>query len=155
MSAQGDAGTASVRKPKLLELVCEAIRRKHYSPRTEETYTHWIRRYIYFHKKRHPAVLGEQDVTAFLNHLACDREVAAATQNQALSALLFLYREVLDAPLGWLDGLDRAKRPARVPTVLTRAEAQAIVGQLDGMRWLMASLLYGRDFGCANVLSCA
>ncbi len=124
--------SAGVQKPRLLDQVRDAVRRKHYSARTEDTYVHWIRRFIYFHNKQHPEQLRATEVTAFLNHLARDRAVAAATQNQALSALLFLYREVLDAPLGWLDALDRAKRPARVPTVLTRAEVQAIVGQLDG-----------------------
>ncbi|MGE5525494.1 MAG: integron integrase [Rhodospirillaceae bacterium] len=135
--------SAGASKPRLLDQVRDAVRRKHYSFRTEETYVHWIRRFIYFHDKRHPGQLGASEVTAFLNHLARDRAVAAATQNQALSALLFLYRDILDAPLGWLEGLDRAKRPVRVPTVLTRAEVQAIVSQLDGMRWLMVSLLYG------------
>ena len=131
------------RPPRLLEVVRDCIRRKHYSLRTEQTYVHWIKRFIYFHGKRHPLELGESEVTAFLNHLASDRNVAAATQNQALSALLFLYKEALDRPLAWLDGLERAKRPARVPTVLTRREAQHLLANLHGTRWLMASLLYG------------
>lgn len=134
---------AGAKQPKLLDQVRAAVRRKHYSPRTAESYTHWIRRFIYFHGIRHPSDLGEREVTAFLNHLASDRNVAASTQNQALSALLFLYREVLDTPLGWLNGLERAKRPARVPAVLTRTEAHAILDQFHGARWLMASLLYG------------
>ncbi|TAK83313.1 MAG: integron integrase [Betaproteobacteria bacterium] len=121
----------------------DAIRRRHYSLRTEETYMHWIKRFIYFSGKRHPKALGPAEVTAFLNHLARDLEVAASTQNQALSALLFLYREVLGTPLPWLDELERAQRPARVPTVLTRDEAQRLLAQMRGTQWLMASLMYG------------
>jgi hypothetical protein len=102
--------------PRLLNEVRNAIARKHYSYRTEQQYVHWIKRFIYFSGKRHPRELGAPEVTDFLNHLARDRDVAAATQNQALSALLFLYREVLVQPLPWLDALDRAKRPARLPT---------------------------------------
>ncbi len=94
------------RRPKLLEQVRDAIRLRHYSYRTEQTYVHWIRRFIFFHGKRHPAAMAEAEVTAFLNHLARDRDVAAATQNQALAALLLLYKEVLERPLPWLDGLN-------------------------------------------------
>ena len=130
-------------RPRLLQQVRDAVRRKHFSPCTEETSIHWIRRFIYFHGKRHPAELDEAEVTAFLNPLARDRKVAAATQNQALSALLFLYREALAQPLAWLDGLDRAKRPARVPSVLTRDEAAGLLARLQGTRWIMAALLYG------------
>src|SRR5688572_7878716 len=100
-------------QPRLLDQVRAVIRRKHYSYRTEQTYIHWIKRFIYFHGVRHPAEMGEAEVTAFLNSLVAGRGLAAATQNQALSSLLFLYREVLARPLDWLDGLDRAKRPAR------------------------------------------
>ena len=130
-------------RPRLQQQVRDAVRRKHFSPRTEETSIHWIRRFIYFHGKRHPAELDEAEVTAFLNPLALDRKVAAATQNQALSALLFLYRDALAQPLAWLDGLDRAKRPARVPSVLTRDEAAGLLARLQGTRWIMAALLYG------------
>ncbi len=130
-------------RPRLLDEVRNAIRRRHYSYRTEESYVEWIKRFIRFHGRRHPRELGEPEVTAFLNHLARDRQVAAATQNQALSALLFLYKEVLATPLAWLDGLERAKRPARLPSVLTGAEAQRLLSQLEGTKWLMASLLYG------------
>jgi len=129
--------------PRLLTLVHEAIRRKYFSRRTEQAYAHWIRRFIYFHGKRHPREMGEAEVTAFLNDLAATRKVSAGTQNQALSALLFLYKEVLGKDLAWLDGLVRAKRPARLPTVLTRAEVEALLAQLTGVRWLIASLLYG------------
>jgi integron integrase len=130
-------------RPRLLDQVRNAIRRRHYSYRTEESYVEWIKRFIRFHGKRHPRELGEPEVTAFLNHLARDRQVAASTQNQALSALLFLYKEVLATPLAWLDGLERAKRPARLPAVLTGGEAQRLLSQLEGTKWLMASLLYG------------
>jgi site-specific recombinase XerD len=98
---------------------------------------------IYFSGKRHPATLGEPEVTAFLSHLAVKLHVAAATQNQALSALLFLYKEVLGHQLGWLDGVQRATRPPRLPTVLTGAEVEGLLSQLEGTRWLIASLLYG------------
>ena len=129
--------------PKLLERVHQAIMRKHYSARTEESYVHWIKRYIFFHGKRHPLAMAEPEVTAFLNHLAVDRRVAAATQNQALSALLFLYQEVLERKLAWLEQLERVKRPARLPVVLTREEASRVIAQLEGTKWLMVSLLYG------------
>jgi site-specific recombinase XerD len=102
----------SPHKPKLLEQVRDVIRRKHFSIRTEQAYTDWIRRFILFHDKRHPLEMGEAEVTDFLTHLARVGEVAASTQNQALSALLFLYKEVLKQEIGWLDGVERAKKPA-------------------------------------------
>ena len=140
MSEEGDAHTRALR---LLEQVQDAVRRKHYSRRTEQAYSHWIKRFIYFNEKRHPAVMGATEVTTFLNDLATTRNVAASTQNQALSALLFLYKEVLGVALPWLEGLDRAKRPARMPSVLSRPEVQRLLSHLEGARWLMASLLYG------------
>ena len=121
--------TETIGKPRLLDLVRDAIRRKHYSRRTEESYVHWIKRFIYFSGKRHPAQMGAEEVTAFLNHLARERNVAASTQNQALSALLFLYKEALGTPLPWLDALERAMRPARLPTVLTPREVAAAAGR--------------------------
>jgi len=130
-------------RPRLLDLVREAIRRRHYSDRTEEAYVHWVKRFILFSGKRHPVELGAAEVTAFLNHLVRERNVAASTQNQALAAILFLYKEVLAHPLPWLAELDHAKRPVRKPTVLTQAEAQALLARLSGITWLMASLLYG------------
>jgi integron integrase len=129
--------------PRLLVQVRDAIRRRNYSYRTEDAYVQWIRRFIHFSGKRHPLELGAAEVTAFLNHLARERNVAAATQNQALSALLFLYREVLQQPLPWLDQLERAKRPARLPTVLSPAEVRRLLAAMQGTKWLMASLLYG------------
>jgi integron integrase len=131
------------RPPRLLDQVRDAIRRRHYSPRTEETYIHWIKRYIFFHEKRHPGNMGSIEVTQFLNYLARNLDVAAATQNQALSALLFLYRNVLGVQLPWLDGLERPKRPARLPTVLAPEQVKAVLAQLPGTWWLMVSLLYG------------
>jgi integron integrase len=138
----GTIGPAAA-APRLLGQLRDAIRRRHYSLRTEQAYVHWTKRFIYFSGKRHPRELGAVEVTTFLNHLATERNVAAATQNQALSALLFLYKEVLELPLPWLDALDRAKRPARLPTVLSRAEVQRLLAAMTGTKWLMASLLYG------------
>ena len=129
--------------PKLIDQVRSVIRVKHYSLRTEEAYWHWIKRFILFHKKRHPNEMRESVVSAFLSHLAVHKRVAASTQNQALSALLFRYKEVLKTPLDWIEGVQRAKRPARLPVVFTREEVQAILRNLEGTKWLMASLLYG------------
>ena len=131
------------RSPRLLDRLHEAIRIHHYSPRTEQAYVHWVKRFIYFHDKRHPSELGEIELTAFLNHLATERNVAASTQNQALSALLFLYKKVLGTELKWLDHLVRAKRPQRMPVVLTKDETTALLSALSGVHWLMAGLLYG------------
>jgi integron integrase len=128
---------------RLLDQVRDAIRRRHYSMRTEEAYTHWIRRFILFHGKRHPMDMAAPEVEAFLTYLAVAGNVAASTQNQALNALVFLYREVLEQEFGWLENFERAKRPERLPVVFIRPEAQAVLNRLDGTRWLMASLLYG------------
>ena len=138
-----DPNTPGSKPQRLLDRVRGAIRRLHYSRRTEETYIHWIKRFIYFSGRRHPAEMGEAEVTAFLNHLASERNVAAATQNQALSALLFLYKQVLGLPLDWLDQLDRVVKPARMQTVLTPGEVQRLLATMRGTKWLMASLLYG------------
>ena len=130
-------------KRKLLDQVRDTIRRKHFSIRTEQSYTEWIRRFILFHNKRHPREMAEPEVTEFLTHLARDGHVAASTQNQALSALLFLYKEALKQEIGWLEGVQRAKRPSRLPVVLTRDEVNKIFAQLHGAHRLMAGLLYG------------
>lgn len=130
-------------KPKLLDNVRDVIRRKHYSFRTEQTYVDWIRRFILFHGKRHPSEMAEAEVTEFLTYLARERKVAASTQNQALSALLFLYQEVLKQKIGWLEQLERVKRPARLPVVLTKDEVRAIFAHLHGTHRLMAGLRYG------------
>ncbi len=129
--------------PKLLDRVRGIIRLKHYSIRTENIYCDWIRRYILFHKKRHPQDMAEAEVTEFLTHLARDGKVAASTQNQALSALLFLYKEVLKQEIGWLGGVERAKRPIKLPVVLSREEVEKVLGHMSGTPKLMASLLYG------------
>lgn len=134
---------ASPRNPRLLDEVRTVIRLKHYSIRTEQAYTHWIRRFILYHQKRHPREMAEAEVVDFLSHLARDGKVAASTQNQALSALLFLYKEVLKTEIGWIENVERAKRPARLPVVLTRKEVRAIFDQLRGTYRLMAGLLYG------------
>jgi integron integrase len=129
--------------PRLIEQFRAAIRSRHYSRRTEKSYWYWIRWFIRFHGTRHPAEMGAGEATAFLSWLATERDVAAATQNQALSALLFLYQKVLGQELPWLDELVRAKRPVRLPVVLTEAEVGRLLGELRGVLRLMASLLYG------------
>jgi len=131
------------RPKKFLDQVRDALRLKHYSIRTEQAYVGWVKRYIYFHGLRHPSEMGAPEVEAFLTHLAVKENVAASTQNQALSALLFLYREVLQKPLeAPIDAL-RAQRPKRLPTVLTKEEAQKVLAHLTGTHQLMAKLLYG------------
>ena len=130
-SGSGQQSGSEIGRPRLLQRVHEAIRVRHYSRRTEEAYVHWIKRLIYFHGKRHPETMGEAEVTAFLNHLAVERHVAAATQNQALSAILFLYRQVLGRELPWLDGVQRPSRPPRVPVVLTRAEVERLLSVVE------------------------
>ena len=131
-----EAGPA---KPRLLDRVRAAARLRHDSRRTEAAYVAWIRRYIFFHGKRHPAEMGAAEVTRFLSSPAVAGRVAASTQNQALSALLFLYRDVLDLDLPWLDGVVRAKRPDRLPIVLTREEVGAVLRPLTGVPRLMRS----------------
>jgi integron integrase len=138
-----EASPPAPRPPRLLDRVREAIRSRHYSRRTEKAYVHWIRRFIFFHGKRHPAEMGAAEVTAFLTSLAVQDKVAASTQNQALSALLFLYREVLGVDLPWLEDVVRVKRPQYLPVVLTRGETRALLQQLNGVPRIMALLLYG------------
>lgn len=129
--------------PKLLDQVRDRLRLKHYSIRTETQYVQWIRRFILFHDKRHPKDMGVAELEAFLTHLAVEGRVAASTQNQALSALLFLYREVLAINLPWLDNVVRAKTPQRLPVVLTRQEVVSVLDGMSGVHGLMARLLYG------------
>jgi integron integrase len=130
-------------KPSLLEQVRRSLRLKHYSIRTERAYVDWIKRFIIYHKKRHPSEMGPDEIRQFLSHLATDRTVAAATQNQALCALLFLYRDVLQVELPFVEGIERARRPARVPVVLTREEARRVLSHTRGAYRLMGALLYG------------
>jgi integron integrase len=127
----------------LLEALRERIRFRHYSLRTERAYADWVRRFIRFNGKRHPRDLGAEHVTSFLSSLANQGRVAAATQNQALAALLFLYREVLGVQLPWMDEIVRAKRPKRLPTVLTSDEVRAMLDSMDGVHGLIARLMYG------------
>ena len=130
-------------KTKLLDQVRDAIRLRHLSPRTEAAYLGWIRRFILFHHKRHPNNMGAEEVQAFLSHLAVHAKVAASTQNVALNALLFLYRHILHQPWSELGPIAHAKRPRRLPTVFTQEEVTAVLAQLHGTSWLMASLMYG------------
>ena len=130
-------------KPRLLDQVRAAIRTRHYSRRTEETYLGWIKRFIFFHNKRHPGSMGADEVNAFLSNLAVEGHVSATTQNQALSAILFLYRYVLRDPLPWIEDIVRAQRPARVPVVLTSSEARMVIDQVEGVSRLVVQLLYG------------
>jgi len=129
--------------PKLLDRVRWHLRVKHYSVRTEQAYVDWIRRYILFHRKRHPNEMGEKEITDFLTHLAVEKSVAASTQNQAFSALLFLYQQVLERKVDFIDNVQRVTRPAKLPVVFTPEEARAVLGQLKGDYRLMAELLYG------------
>jgi integrase len=129
--------------PKLLDQVRDKLRVKHYSIRTEQTYVHWIKRYIFFHGKRHPKDLGTRDIESFLMHLAVAGKVFASTQNLAKSSLLFLYREVLEIQLPWLENVTQAKAPKRLPVVLTVSEVQDVLSRLSGTHALVASLLYG------------
>ena len=130
-------------KPRLLDEVRATLRLEHYSRRTETTYIDWIKRFILFHGKRHPAEMGADEVREFLTYLAAEKNVAASTQNQALSALLFLYRVVLKSKLPWVDEFQRVQRPPKVPVVFTKEEARAVLSRINGTARLMANLLYG------------
>jgi len=127
----------------LYEVSREKMRTRHFAYRTEQAYLYWIRRYVNFHQRKHPREMGSSEVEAFLTHLAVDEHVSASTQNQALQALLFLYRQVLEIDLPWLENVTRARRSKRLPVVLTAAEVRSVLAQLDGAAWLFANLLYG------------
>jgi site-specific recombinase XerD len=146
-----DDSQASGLRPKLLDRVRQAIRLRHYSRRTEQAYVAWIRRFIVLNGKRHPRELGEHEVTAFLSGLAA-RGMSASTQNQALSAILFLYDVVIGERLAWMNGIVRAQRPVRLPVVLSREEVSSLLSRLHGPVWLMASLMYGAGL---RLLECA
>lgn len=139
-------------KPKLLDQVRQQIRLRNYSIRTERVYAEWIKRFIRFHAYRHPAEMGAAEIEAYLTHLAVKRDVSASTQNQALAALLFLYKQVLKQELPWLDKVVRAKRPQHIPVVLTRDEVQRVLARLSGVPWLVASLLYGAGLRLTEAL---
>lgn len=137
------SASPSADKPKLLDQMREALRSRHYSRRTEQTYCHWVKRYVHFHNVRHPAEMGEPEINAFLTHLAVKEKVSSSTQNQALSALLFLYRHVVGREVGDLGEVIRARKPKRLPVVMTRDEVKAVLSNLTGDKRLMASLMYG------------
>lgn len=139
-------------KPKLLDQVRQQIRLRNYSIRTERVYAEWIKRFIRFHAYRHPAEMGAAEIETYLSHLAVKRDVSASTQNQALAALLFLYKQVLKQELPWLDNVVRAKRPQHMPVVLTRDEVQRVLARLSGVPWLVASLLYGAGLRLTEAL---
>jgi integron integrase len=138
--------------PRLLDQVRDRIRRKHYSIRTEQAYLHWVKHFVRFHGLKHPKDMGAKEVEAFLTHLSVARNVSASTQNQSLSALLFLYREVLEIELPWLDGIERSKRPKRMPVVLTREEVSAVLKELDGTTALILKLAYGTGMRIMEVV---
>ena len=144
--------TAAPQPPRLLDQVRERIRYKHYSIRTEQAYVMWIRRFIRFHRLRHPREMGATEVEAFLSHLANERDVSSSTHNQAFSALLFLYGEVLGIALPWLGELKRPKRPRRLPVILTREEVLRILARMEGTAALMAQLMYGTGM---RLMECA
>jgi len=133
----------NTRKPRLLNQVRDEMRRRHYSPRTEETYISWIKRYIRFHGIRHPSEMNKPEIEAFLTHLATKRHVGVSTQNQAFSAILFLYRDVLHLEFEWLDSVVRAKKRRRLPVVMSRDEVRKVLEQLEGTPWLASMLMYG------------
>lgn len=137
------ASPPSSTKIKLLDQVRQAIRTRHYSYMTEKAYVGWIKRFIFFHNKRHPGEMGEPEIARFLSALAQESHVSASTQNQALNAILFLYHEVLAKDIGYIKGVVRAKRPKRLPVVLTREEVKSILSLLQGLEWIMGMLLYG------------
>jgi integron integrase len=143
ISSVSPTTAAVASSPKLLDRVRWQLRVKHYSIRTEQAYIDWIRRYILFHRKRHPKEMSEKEIAEFLTHLAVEKSVAASTQNQAFSALLFLYQQVLDRKLDFIDNVQRVMRPAKLPIVFTPGEARAVIAQLRGDYRLMAELLYG------------
>src|SRR3990167_948879 len=125
----------SAPRPRLLDQVRQAIHTRHYSYRTEKAYIHWIKRFIFFHDKRHPTEMGEAEIGRFLSSLATDRHVSASTQNQALNALLFLYHQILEKKIGLIQGVVRAKRPRRLPVVLTREEVKRVLNCMSDTPW--------------------
>jgi integron integrase len=141
--SESTPGPAAPAPPRLLDRVRQGLRARHFSPRTEEAYVGWVRRYILYHGKRHPAEMGESEVTLFLSSLVTEGRVSPSTQNQALAAILFLYRDILQRQLPWLENVVRSKRSPRLPVVLSRDEVDSILRQLKGTPRLMASLLYG------------
>jgi integron integrase len=152
-SASVSVAASPAQPPRLLDQLRTALRLRHASPRTETAYVYWARRYILFHDKRHPSELGPDAITAFLNFLAVEKHVAASTQNQALNAIVFLYRRVLDRDVPQLDELVRARKPRRLPVVLTAAEVRAVLARIDGVPRLVAGLLYGSGLRLLEALT--
>ena len=148
----GGARASAPRPPRLIDQVIEALRSRHYSRRTEQAYVLWVKRFIRFHRMRHPKDMGEAEINVFLTHLAVDAKVSASTQNQALSALLFLYRYVFGVELGDLGDVVRARKSQHIPIVMTRAESRAVLDQMSGDTKLMASLLYGSGLRLSECL---
>lgn len=139
-------------KPRLIDQTRNVLRVFHYSIRTEENYIQWIKRFIFFHNKRHPKDMGEKEIRSFLTHLAVDKHVSASTQNQALSAILFLYKRVLELDLDWIDNVVRAKRPKRLPVVLSKGEVNAILNAITGVNGLIVKMLYGTGMRLMEVM---
>ena len=131
------------RQPKLMDNLRQALQARHYSKSTEQPYCLWVKRFIYFHNVKHPDEMAEPEINAFLTHLAVKEKVSSSTQNQALAAILFLYRHVLKREVGNLGNVIRARKPKRLPVVMTREEVKAVLAQLEGDKWLAASLMYG------------
>ncbi len=136
---------------RLITRLRNELLRRNYSPRTVEAYESWVKRFVRFHGNVHPERLGEAEVRGFLTELAVRDGVSASTQNQALCALLFLYRDLLGRPVGWLDNFARARRPTRIPVVLSKSEVKLVIGQLDGAARLVATLLYGSGLRLARI----
>jgi integron integrase len=140
-------------QPRLMERMRGALRARHYARRTEKAYCLWVERFIRFHKMRHPSEMGEAEINAFLTHLAVEGKVSSSTQNQALAALLFLYRSVIGREVGDLTGVIRARKQKRLPVVLTREEVRALLEELDGVCWLAASIMYGTGLRLTECLT--
>lgn len=139
-------------KPKLLDQVKIHLRSLHYSKRTEESYVNWIKRFILFNNKVHPEQLGKDQIRKYLNYLAVERNVSASTQNQALQAILFLYKEIIHKDIGWVDDIKRPTKPKHIPVVFTKPEAHSIIQQMDGIPKLIVSLLYGSGLRLSEAL---
>lgn len=135
--------SANTRKPRLLDQMHQSMQSRHYSPRTERSYCNWVKRFIYYHNIRHPQEMSEPEINAFLTHLAVKEHVSASTQNQALASLLYLYRNVIGREVGDLGEVIRARKPKRLPVVMTRSEVTTVLNNLPSDKWLMASLMYG------------
>ncbi len=140
------------KKPKLLEQVKIHLRSLHYSNRTEESYINWIKRFILFHNKTHPEKLGKDEIRNFLNYLAVERKVSASTQNQAMQAILFLYKEILQKDIGWIENIKRPTKPKHIPVVFSKSEAHSVIQNIEGLPKLITGLLYGSGLRLSEAL---